>query len=113
MSRRAPWLPAALLLLGSAGALGAQEVDLEKAAAVNAELAITYMKQGNLRAAREKIDRALEQNPRTADTQMVAGFIYDRLGEDKKAASHYEQAVKLAGKNNPDVLNNAAVFLCR
>jgi len=113
MSRRAPWLPAALLLVGSAGALGAQEVDLEKAAAVNAELAITYMKQGNLRAAREKIDRALEQNPRTADTQMVAGFIYDRLGEDKKAASHYEQAVKLAGKNNPDVLNNAAVFLCR
>lgn len=112
MSRRVLVLLGALLL-GAAPAYGAQEVDLVKAAAVNAELAITYMKQGNLRAAREKIDRALEQNPRTADTQMVAGFIYDRLGEDKKAAAHYEQAVKLAGKDNPDVLNNAAVFLCR
>jgi type IV pilus assembly protein PilF len=71
------------------------------------------MKQGNLAAAREKIDRALEQNPRTADVQMIAGFVYDRLGEDRKAQSHFDQAVKLGGKDNPDVLNNAAVFNCR
>jgi type IV pilus assembly protein PilF len=44
---------------------------------------------------------------------MTAGFIYDRLGEDKKAASHFEHAVKYAGKDNPDALNNAAVFQCR
>jgi len=84
----------------------------EQAARINAELAITYMKQGNLQAARDKIDRALKQNPRTADTQMAAGFVYDRLGQDKKAAGHFEQAVKLA-TDNPDVLNNAAVYLCR
>ena len=114
MSRRATALLCAALLMGASPTLLAQkEVDRVKAAAVNTELAITYMKQGNLRAAREKIDRALEQNPRVADTQMVAGFVYDRLGEDRKAASHYEQAVKLAGKDNPDVLNNAAVFQCR
>ncbi|MBP1604580.1 MAG: hypothetical protein H6Q09_1752, partial [Acidobacteria bacterium] len=53
----------------------------EQAARINAELAITYMKQGNLQAARDKIDRALKQNPRTADTQMAAGFVYDRLGQ--------------------------------
>jgi len=84
----------------------------DQAARINAELAITYMKQGNLQAAREKIDRALKQNPRTADTQMAAGFVYDRLGQDKKAAGHFEQAVKLA-EDNPDVLNNAAVYMCR
>lgn len=84
----------------------------EKAARINAELAITYMKQGNLQAARDKIDRALKQDPRTADTQMAAGFVYDRLGQDKKAAGHFEQAVKLA-RDNPDVLNNAAVYMCR
>jgi type IV pilus assembly protein PilF len=44
---------------------------------------------------------------------MAAGFVYDRLGEDKKAGAHFEQAVKLGGKDNPDVLNNAAVFQCR
>jgi len=102
------------LLLGPNLAAAQQQVaDPKKAAAVNAELAITYMKQNNLRAAREKADRALKQDPRSADVQMAAGFVYDRLGEDRKAAGHFEQAVKLGGKDNPDVLNNAAVFQCR
>ena len=89
-----------------------QPVDKVKAASVNAELAITYMKQDNLRAAVEKIDRALEQNPRSADVQMAAGFVYDRLGEDRKAETHFELAIKY-GRDNPDSLNNFAVFLCR
>ena len=102
------------LLLGPNLAAAQQQVaDPKKAAAVNAELAITYMKQDNLRAAREKADRALKQDPRSADVQMAAGFVYDRLGEDRKAAGHFEQAVKLGSKDNPDVLNNAAVFQCR
>ncbi len=89
MSRRALVAVAAVLSL-CAPLAGAQEKqsDREKAAAINAELAITYMKQDNLRAAREKADKALEQNSRSP-------------------------AVKLGGKDNPDVLNNAAVFQCR
>ena len=114
MSGRALVVVAAVLSL-CAPVAGAQEKqsDREKAAAINAELAITYMKQDNLRAAREKVDRALEQNPRSVEAQMAAGFVYDRLGEDKKAGAHFEQAVKLSGKDNPDALNNAAVFQCR
>lgn len=115
MSARRLAAVAAVLLLGAAPVAGAQDqpTDREKAAAVNAELAITYMKQNNLRAAREKADKALEQNPRSPEVQMAAGFVYDRLGEDRKAGGHFEQAVKLGGKDNPDVLNNAAVFQCR
>ena len=114
MSGRALLVVAAVLSL-CAPLAGAQEKqsDREKAAAINAELAITYMKQDNLRAAREKADKALEQNSRSPEVQMAAGFVYDRLGEDKKAGGHFEQAVKLGGKDNPDVLNNAAVFQCR
>jgi type IV pilus assembly protein PilF len=114
MSGRALAVLAAVLSL-CAPLAGAQEKqsDREKAAAINAELAITYMKQDNLRAAREKADKALEQNSRSPEVQMAAGFVYDRLGEDKKAGAHFEQAVKLGGNDNPDVLNNAAVFQCR
>jgi type IV pilus assembly protein PilF len=86
--------------------------NIEQAAAVNAELAVAYMREGNLAAARDKIEKALEQNPRTAKTQMAAGFIYDRLNDKRKAQGHYEQAVKL-GKDDPEILNNAAVFFCR
>ena len=114
MSGRALLVVAAVLSL-CAPLAGAQEKqsDREKAAAINAELAITYMKQDNLRAAREKADKALEQNSRSPEVQMAAGFVYDRLGEDKKAGAHFEQAVKLGGKDNPETLNNAAVFQCR
>jgi type IV pilus assembly protein PilF len=113
--RRGFLVLAAASLLGVAPNVGAQQTqaEREKAAAINAELAITYLKQDNLRAAREKVDKALEQNPRSAEAQMAAGFIYDRLGEDKKAGAHFEQAVKFGGKDNPDTLNNAAVFQCR
>ena len=114
MSRRAPAVAGVVLALCAPLAQAQQtQGDREKAAAVNAELAITYMKQDNLRAAREKVDKALEQNPRSVEAQMAAGFVYDRLGEDKKAGGHFEQAVKLAGKDNPEALNNAAVFQCR
>jgi type IV pilus assembly protein PilF len=84
----------------------------DQAAEVNTELALAYMREGDLASARDKIEKALQQNPRTAKTQMAAGFIYDRLQDRRKASSHYEQAVRL-GKDNPDVLNNAAVYFCR
>jgi type IV pilus assembly protein PilF len=83
-----------------------------KAAQTNAQLGMTYLRQGNLAAARDRIEKALEQDPKTAETQMAAGFLYDRLGDDRKAQSHYDQAVRLAD-GDPDVLNNAAVFYCR
>jgi type IV pilus assembly protein PilF len=85
---------------------------IDQAAAVNTELALAYMREGNLKAAREKIDKALQQNSRTANTQMAAGFVYDKLGDKRKAMSHFERAVKLGGNNNPDVVANAAVYFC-
>jgi type IV pilus assembly protein PilF len=85
---------------------------LAQAAEANTELALAYMRENNLKAAREKIDKALQQNPRTPSTQMAAGFIYDKLGDQKKAGSHFEQAIRLAGNDHPDVVANAAVYFC-
>ena len=110
--RRVAWLAATLLACALPAAGANQKPDLKKAAEVNAQLALTYLKQGDLAGARDKIEKALEQDPRTAQTQMAAGFVYDRLGQDRKAAEHFEQAVKL-DRDNADVLNNAAVFQCR
>jgi type IV pilus assembly protein PilF len=84
----------------------------QQAAAANTELAVAYMRDGNLAAAREKIEKALGQDDDTAKTQMTAGIVYDRLNERRKAQGHFEQAVRL-GKDDPDVLNNAAVYFCR
>ena len=84
----------------------------EEAALVNTQLALAYMREGDLATARAKLEKALDQDPDTATTQMAAGFLYDRLGEDDKAKSSFERAMKL-GKNDPVIMNNYAAFLCR
>jgi len=86
--------------------------DMEAAASYNVQLGISYLTQGNLSEAKNKLDRALEQNPKNAEANFVAGLLYDRLGENKKADSYYSRAVDLDPKNS-EVLNGYAAFLCR
>src|SRR4029453_15662540 len=62
----------------------------ERAAEINLELGVEHLRKGNLQQAKEKIDRALEQNPRYGRAHLVAGILYNRLGDESKAESHYE-----------------------
>ena len=84
----------------------------DRAAEINLELGIEHFKKGNLSEAKNKIDKALEQNPRFARAQAAAGLLYDRLGETKKAESHFERAMSLDSKD-PDIANNFSTFLCK
>jgi type IV pilus assembly protein PilF len=83
----------------------------ERAAEINLELGVEHLRKGNLQQAKDKIDRALEQNPRYARAHMVAGMLYNRLNDQSKADSHYQRAVSLEPKN-PEFKNNYAVYLC-
>lgn len=84
----------------------------ERASEINLELGMDYLRRGDLKTAKEKIDRAVEQNPRNAMAQATAGLLYHRLGESGKASGHFERAMALDPKN-PDILNNYAVVLCQ
>lgn len=88
------------------------EPQLDRAAELNLELGIDYLRKGNLAQAKEKIERSLEQNPRNASAHSIAGMLYVRLNDDKKAESHYERAISLA-PDDPEIRNNFAVYLCR
>jgi type IV pilus assembly protein PilF len=83
-----------------------------QAARYNTQLGIAYLKQDNLPAAQEKIDKALEQNPRDPNAHIAAALLYERLRDPRKADQHYSRALRLDPKN-PDMQNNYAVFLCR
>lgn len=89
-----------------------REASPREAANYNAQLAIAYMRQGNLAMAREKIDRALDQDSNNASVQTAAGLLYERLGDDRKAESHYAAAMRIK-PDDPDVLNYYGVYLCR
>lgn len=108
-------LPTFVLMLALAGCVSNDNVTKpqpDRAAEINLELGIEHLRKGNLAQAKEKIDRALDQNPRNAKAQMAAGLLYDQLGETKKADSHFDRSLSLDPKN-PDFANNYATFLCR
>jgi type IV pilus assembly protein PilF len=83
-----------------------------KAAVANMQLAIEYMKLGQLSNSRECIEKALNQDPSNADVQMTAGLVYERINEMPKAERAYDAANRL-GKGDPNIANTYAVFLCR
>lgn len=83
-----------------------------QAAVANTQLAIEYMKLGQLANARDCIERALTQNASNPDVQSTAGLVYERLNEMAKAERAYEAAVRLS-KNDPRIANSYAGFLCR
>jgi type IV pilus assembly protein PilF len=113
MSRRV--VAAALLALtvssAAAQSVSDNEPDKRKAAQANAQLAIAYLREGDLETARDKLEKALDQDPNIAETQLAAGFVYDRLGEDAKAKAAYQKAVRLS-RNSPPVVNSYGSYLC-
>ncbi len=95
-----------------AGPNAPREDPMVTAARLNAQLAVAYLKQNDIALAREKIEKALLQNPRDPSVQISAGLVYERLQDAVRADKHYAAALKLE-PNDPDIQNNYAVFQCR
>jgi len=85
---------------------------LAEAARINARLALEYMKRDQLTFAREKIEKALAQNPRDLTVQLSAGLVYERLLDKKRAEKHFRQALR-ADAHSPEAQNALGAFLCR
>jgi type IV pilus assembly protein PilF len=83
-----------------------------KAAVANMQLAIEYMKLGQLSNSRQCIEKALSEDSSNPDVQMTAGLVYERINEMAKAEHAYDAANRL-GKSDPNIANTYAVFLCR
>jgi type IV pilus assembly protein PilF len=90
----------------------AEPTRAETAAAYNLQLGVAYLQQGNLPLAKEKLERALQQNPRNATTHGAMALLKEKLGSLPEADRFYRSALRLAPRN-PDLTNNYAVFLCR
>lgn len=83
-----------------------------KAAAANAQLAIEYMKLGQLANSRECIEKALKEDSSNPNVQETAGLVYERLDEMSKAEHAFQTAMRL-GNKDPNIANSYAGFLCR
>jgi type IV pilus assembly protein PilF len=82
------------------------------AAAYNVQLGIDYLNQGELERAKEKLDKALSQNPESADVHSARAELFQRLGDPAKADAEFRTALRLA-PHDPRLINNYAVYLCQ
>jgi type IV pilus assembly protein PilF len=83
----------------------------QDAAADNVQLAMAYMQAGNLPRAKEKLDKALQEDPLNANAHSVLALFYERVNEQKKAESEFHEALRLA-PGDPGPLNFYGVYLC-
>jgi type IV pilus assembly protein PilF len=102
----------ALLAAGCASSGQSPQVSDEEAARFNVQLGVNYLQRGNLSDARDKLERAVEQDPSFPSAHAALGFLYERVGEFDKAGSHLRRAAQLA-PDDPAMQNNYGGFLCR
>jgi|HubBroStandDraft_2_1064218.scaffolds.fasta_scaffold261467_2 type IV pilus assembly protein PilF len=81
------------------------------AAADNVALAMAYMQEGNLQRAKEKIDRALQEDPANPNVHSVLALFYERINDPKRAESEFREAMRLA-PNDPGQVLFYGVYLC-
>lgn len=76
------------------------------------ELGQRYYARGEYEIALEKLQSALQIDPRSANAHTVIAILYETIGDNEKAGDHYRRSVQLAPRSG-DVLNNHGSWLCR
>ena len=83
----------------------------EEAAALNLDLGIGYLRQGDFEQAIAKLRKSIDEDPDNPTAHRALGLAYEELDDKKGAEKEYRIAVRL-GPNDADALNQLASYLC-
>jgi len=83
-----------------------------KVADTNMRLGVGYLKQGRIEEALLKLKKALEAAPDLIPAHSAIALVYEQLGDNENAETHFLSALDL-GPNDGRIHNNYAAFLCR
>lgn len=70
-----------------------------------------YLQRGQLQYAKEKIDKAMELDDDNVDVNNLMALYQWRISQHDEADKYFRKSIS-AGPENPESLNNYAVFLC-
>lgn len=88
------------------------EEDPNRAAEINVSLGRGYMEQGQNEVALKKFQRAIQLSPNLPIAHTAIAVLYERLGADEEAGTHYQKAADLDRKSGV-MNNNYGTWLCR
>jgi len=86
-------------------------INKARASQLNAELGLGYMKQGQYKRAKRKLEKALKFNDENIDALHYMGELHRRLGSFDEAGKYFSQAIEL-DPDNKVLINNYGVYLC-
>jgi len=86
--------------------------DFKQAARINVQLASGYIKRKNYEIAKEKLDKAINDDPKYVPAYTTMAVLMDILGEPTEAENYYLEALDIDPKN-PELRNNYGTYLCR
>lgn len=115
MMKRFGWIMAGCLAMALGGCNQSNVRpggDKASPAAANVELGVLYMREGKKVIAMEVLQKALAQDPDSADAHNAIAVLYESLGETDKADDHFKRALSLNSKDS-QAHNNYGSFLCR
>jgi len=100
------------LLMQACVSTGISDKNSVKASEANALLGANYLQRGELEQARDRLERALEQNPRNAVAHVNYGKLQYLVQNPQKARTHFQKAIEI-DPEEADHHNNYGVFLCQ
>jgi len=102
----------AVAMVGCGASHRKAEKRKDDASDYNTQLGIAYLRQGDIPLAKEKLDRALKENPNNPQVHSARAMLYDRMNQPDQADKEFQTALSLA-PDDPDISNNYAVYLCQ
>jgi type IV pilus assembly protein PilF len=88
-----------------------QEPNLQDAAELNTELAIGYIQRKQYKPARDKLEKAIEQNPDYLLAYQTLAYLYAILGQTEKAEIKDEEASNIDSMDSA-LASSYGTFLC-
>lgn len=106
-----------MLLLSACGGgkkvdIGRGAVNFKRAADLNVQLAAGYMRRGDLKIAKGKLEKAILQDDENVSAFTTFAVLMEMIGEIDQAESYYLEALDIDSKN-PELHNNYGSFLCK
>jgi len=122
MQRERALILAALVLLAGCASSGSSDTgvkprkgdvgrEAQESAALQVKLGQGYLTEGDLETARDKLRRALELNPNSADAHTLMAVLSERINRPQQAEAFYKRATELKPEDGA-VSNNYGAFLC-
>lgn len=86
--------------------------DDNNAAEYNYQLGQQYFQNKSYELALDRLQRAIELDPRSAKSHLMLGMTYDALQNERLARKYYDDAIRIAPRDF-NIQNAYAVFLCK